>query len=274
MYLNTSDISAFVGQTKWDIVTPFERLWKNNDSEYSEFVESVRLTCDNQQLHDMRDTGLNSKQKLEKYIKKDDLKILNDKSVSLDKKKSVIADSIQDKKLKLELSKDIESVVNTEHGVANEEKVVKLMDSKNDVKIDRSNKLYKKLVPGTDCVIVGRVDGLYDNPVTKEKYIVEIKNRVRGFFPIVKDYENTQIQTYLWLLEGYSYAILEEHHDNKSKSTRIEKDPDYLEFVFGTLTIFINNFQKFINDDIAKTKFLKSTQFKKGALVRKMYKSL
>ena len=31
VFLNSSDIAAFIGQNKWDIVTPFERLWKKCD---------------------------------------------------------------------------------------------------------------------------------------------------------------------------------------------------------------------------------------------------
>lgn len=31
VYLNISDIASFIGQNKWDFVTPFERLWKRCD---------------------------------------------------------------------------------------------------------------------------------------------------------------------------------------------------------------------------------------------------
>ena len=35
IFLNTSDIASFIGQNKWDYITPFERLWKKYDSDYT-----------------------------------------------------------------------------------------------------------------------------------------------------------------------------------------------------------------------------------------------
>ena len=33
IYLYCSEIASYIGQNKWDYVTPFERLWKRCDSE-------------------------------------------------------------------------------------------------------------------------------------------------------------------------------------------------------------------------------------------------
>jgi hypothetical protein len=47
VFLNSSDIAAFIGQNKWDIVTPFERLWKKCDKTgYKNTLISLHLNID------------------------------------------------------------------------------------------------------------------------------------------------------------------------------------------------------------------------------------
>lgn len=42
VFIYTSDISSFIGQNKWDFVTPFERLWKRCDPHYSELITNMK----------------------------------------------------------------------------------------------------------------------------------------------------------------------------------------------------------------------------------------
>lgn len=44
IFINTSDVAAFIGQNKWDTVTPFERLWKKCDADsYDNILEEVSI---------------------------------------------------------------------------------------------------------------------------------------------------------------------------------------------------------------------------------------
>ena len=47
IYLYISDIASFVGQNKWDCVTPFERLWKRCDTSYDNILTEVKHETDN-----------------------------------------------------------------------------------------------------------------------------------------------------------------------------------------------------------------------------------
>lgn len=42
IFLYASDIAAFLGQNKWNVITPFERLWKRCDTDYNNIIESVK----------------------------------------------------------------------------------------------------------------------------------------------------------------------------------------------------------------------------------------
>jgi len=43
IYLYCSEIASYIGQNKWDYVTPFERLWKKCDTEcYKAILERMQ----------------------------------------------------------------------------------------------------------------------------------------------------------------------------------------------------------------------------------------
>lgn len=265
MYLNVSDVAAFIGQNKWDVVTPFERFWKNNDESFDVTLSKLK----NDQGNDIpiRDTGLSSRQIVEKYIGADTtLKILEDDSLNHSQKKQKMTSLIP---LNVEtpsnISQTMHSLVNTEHGIKHEEAVIKIIEKEKKQIINRENKLYKKeLMP--DVVLCGRIDGLCDG------YIVEVKNRMNGFFNSVRDYENTQVQLYMWMIEDVEYTNLEEHYQGKTKTTRIYKDGDYIEYVLDKLEVFCDNFTKFMNDQELKEAYLKKSLFDKTIVIKNMSK--
>ena len=262
MYVNVSDVASFIGQSKWDIITPFERLWKNNDPDFDSII------LENRKVLGVEDTGLTKKQKIEKYIGQESLDIINDKTITSAFKKAKIKKilkeiNVPDSTDKEVLESCIESTVNTEYGIRNEEKVIDIINKVNDIKIDRKNKLYiKEFMPG--CNLCGRVDGLYDN------YIIEVKNRMRGFFKGVRDYENTQVQLYMWMLESTEYVNLEEHYNNKTKTTKIYKDNDYIEYVIEILSIFARQFKNFLNDTTLKKSYLSKSKYEKEIFIKDM----
>lgn len=44
IFINISDVASFIGQNKWDTVTPFERLWKKCDADsYEKVLEEVLI---------------------------------------------------------------------------------------------------------------------------------------------------------------------------------------------------------------------------------------
>lgn len=57
IFINISDLSSFIGQNKWDFITPFERLWKKCDSAgYKSIIQRMNenVTKMNAQLTDLQ----------------------------------------------------------------------------------------------------------------------------------------------------------------------------------------------------------------------------
>ena len=265
MFVNVSDVSAFIGQNKWDMITPFERLWKNNDPEsYNKTI--LEMKQDNTLADNVKDSGLTKIEKMEKYLGKARVKEINLSNKTTDEKKQVaksILDTLDiDTETKSKVSECIESVVNTTHGIVSEPQSVEIFNKKNDVILQRDNKLYKKEF-SKGMWLCGRVDGIHDN------YIVEIKNRIKGFFNRVRDYENTQIQLYMWLIPDKDFVVLEECFQGESKSIRVYKDVEYTEYVLELLTVFVTNFKKFLTD-ADKTCYFKKTDFEKSKFIRSL----
>lgn len=51
VFINVSDVAAFIGQNKWDTVTPFERLWKKCDTDsYQKIMEEVSIEVEEKRI--------------------------------------------------------------------------------------------------------------------------------------------------------------------------------------------------------------------------------
>lgn len=120
----------------------------------------------------------------------------------------------------------IRKVLFTNHGTRNEYKT-----ADTDVMAD---KLYEDdtyytynicEIEGTLYQVVGRVDRIQKND-DGSRFLVEIKNRARGLFNHVKDYEEVQCQTYLHMLKDIEYCRLVETYNGVSKSYLIQKNKD------------------------------------------------
>ena len=69
-------------------------------------------------------------------------------------------------------------------------------------------------IKGTLYQVVGRIDRVRDNE-DGTKTLVEIKNRARGLFRAVRDYEEIQCQTYMEMLGMDECALIEQHNDKR-----------------------------------------------------------
>jgi len=80
-------------------------------------------------------------------------------------------------------------------------------------------------IEGTLYQIVGRVDRLQMNE-DGSRTLVEIKNRAKGLFNRVRDYEEVQCQTYLQMLGDIKYCRLVEQFNDERKGYLIEKNDE------------------------------------------------
>lgn len=244
VYLNCSDIASFIGQNKWDYVTPFIRLWKRVDKQNY-------LFCEEKTKNDDKKIIIDKKQELQETLGDDFVqKIITSKNnIVQDLKEShLLIETIEniDEVKKNELKNNIENLINTNFGTNNEYGALELYEMQYKVQLDKTQQYKKIQCHETDnyiWYIGGKVDGILNN----EK-IVEVKTRTRCFFKDVRDYENTQMQMYMYMYNITKTYLVEYLPKNKVKIkvTPISKDDHYISKTLKKIKIFIQNFEEFL----------------------------
>ena len=307
-YINTSDIASYIGQNKWDYITPFERLWKRCDSNYNSIIEmskktqsinldtidktktqlQVELTenkitqeeFNERQLllkettneikttvERIKATNTTHEERLSKVIDKEIIAKIKHNDITLEQKKELVRNVDVD----VSLSLDVESFINKSHGTLTEDSAIKMYEKKYKVKLDTSQKFNKKLIlekSDAKWYVCGKVDGLYSSDT--EEYIVEVKNRTKSFFSNVRDYEMTQMQIYMYMLD-ISETRLVERLNKRIKITDIYRDEEYIEKIIGSLFIFIEQFDKFKSDTTLKLEYILKTDSEKKEFINTFF---
>ena len=282
MYINTSEIASFIGQNKWDYHTSFEKMWKRYDYDgYMKIINDKRdqLNEESKQGKDVEhikneldfiyNSQLNQVEKIEKELGNAIVSFINKKELDTNNKRIIVNNAINDLNInqsdKYELLNETESFINKTHGIIKEDSAIDMFEKKFNVLLDTTQEYHTKLLI-ENVYVGGKLDGICES----EKYIVEVKNRTRGFFNSLRDYENTQIQIYMYIM-NYNNAKLVEMFDNKIKITNINRDDKYIKKILNGLKIFIKNFNKFINDEPAKHKYILSTVYEKKGFLQDLY---
>ena len=124
----------------------------------------------------------------------------------------------------LKAKEHIRKTLSTNHGTRNEDKTAKFDKmAANLVEDDTFYKYDICEIEGTLYQVVGRVDRVQNNE-DGSRTLIEIKNRTRGLFNTVRDYEEVQCQTYLHMMGAIEYCRLVETYNGESKSYLIQKD--------------------------------------------------
>jgi DNA polymerase III epsilon subunit-like protein len=118
----------------------------------------------------------------------------------------------------------IRKTLYTNHGTRNEQKTAQTDKmATNLVEDDTFYKYDITTIEGTLYQIVGRLDRIQNNE-DGTRTLVEIKNRTRGLFNRVRDYEEVQCLAYLEMLDDIEYCRLVETYEGESKSYLIQRD--------------------------------------------------
>ena len=106
----------------------------------------------------------------------------------------------------------LRKVLYTNHGTRHEDSTASNYD---DLEVDEKFYSYPVCsIEGTEYEIVGRIDRIRTSP-NGDKTIVEIKNRSRGLFKRVRDYEEIQCQTYMEMLDIDRCELIEQYNDSR-----------------------------------------------------------
>jgi hypothetical protein len=329
VFLYTSEIAAYIGQNKYDFVTPFERLWKRCDSNYDmiineqkniistkisdvnkindkiqklkddlenkkitkreynkrikEFEESYNMLTES--INDMQknidNIDLTQEERLKKVLGETHLNTIKSTSIGTDEKRLGIENKLKDLNLsdtdKKSLQNEATNYINKTHGTLYEDSAIKKYEAKFKVSLDTTQKFYKTrlLVSDTskiDWYIGGKMDGVYIDPNDSSKnYIIEVKNRTKGFFTTLRDYEKTQIHLYMYMT-GINVTKLVEKYNDKIRITVIYNDQEYTDSILESLSIFINRFETgFLENNDLKTYFVCSNSDKKKCILKDLY---
>ena len=143
----------------------------------------------------------------------------------------------------------IRKTLYTNHGTRNEKKTAKF--DKMSASLVEDETFYKYdicVIEGTLYQIVGRLDRIQNNE-DGSRMLVEIKNRTKGLFNRVRDYEDIQCQTYLQMLEDIEYCRLVETYNGESKSYLIQKDyPKWKDEILPKLNNFCEHFHSLLSE--------------------------
>lgn len=244
IFLNVSDIPSFIDQNKWDFTTAFERLWKR--------CEPISLQTD--------------EDKIQECFGKETLEIIKSTTIPMEQKKKKLKEF---ENVSSEITTKAESLINKTYGTIKEVSAIELFQKKENTVLNTQQKYYKNLfktIGDKTWYIGGKMDGIQDDM----KYVVEVKNRTKNFFTTVRDYEMTQIQLYMYLLNFNNAKLVEKHRD-RIKITDIAKDEEYISDVLKNLEMFIENFCVFLNSPGLKKEYISSSFEMKKIFLRKLY---
>jgi hypothetical protein len=115
----------------------------------------------------------------------------------------------------------------TTHGTRSEDKTAVKVEADTGATLVRDNAFYNLTVLEIDdvqYVITGKVDRI-EVGADGSRTLVEIKNRTRGFFRSLRDYENVQVQVYLQML-GLTKAKLIEQYNSATNTIEVDRDEE------------------------------------------------
>jgi DNA polymerase III epsilon subunit-like protein len=137
----------------------------------------------------------------------------------------------------------------TNHGTRNEYKTA----DADRAKLVEDDTFYTRdicTIEGTLYQIVGRIDRLQMNE-DGSRTLVEIKNRAKGLFNRVRDYEEVQCQTYLQMLGDIKYCRLVEQFNDERKGYLIEKnDEKWKDDIVPKLQNFCELFHSMLSEEV------------------------
>lgn len=224
---------------------------------------------------------LNQEERLKKLLGEDAIKLVQSKNIETQEKRDTIKKTINEmnisQKQKDDLLKETTGFINKAHGTIKEDSAIEIYEKRFNVKLDTSQTFFKKRLDivknsNFEWFVGGRIDGLYiDESDPSKSYIIEVKNRTRGFFTSLRDYEKIQIYIYMYML-NIPVAKLVEKFNDQIRITMIYKDDQYLDDILYYLSIFVERFEcMFLRKIDLKCDFINSDNNAKQLILRKLY---
>ena len=143
-------------------------------------------------------------------------------------KAKVEADELLTAEDRSKIIEHIRSRCYTSHGTRSEDKTAVKVSEDTGATLIRDNAFYNLTLlemPDVHFVITGKVDRI-EVGSDGSRTLIEIKNRTRGFFRSLREYENVQIQVYLQML-GLHKAKLIEQYNSSTNTIEVSRDEEH-----------------------------------------------
>jgi len=226
------EVDALYNQMTRDI-----KNTKNNDEvikKKAEFSDKINKIVVGKVDDELTRTKENYEQDI-MYAKTPDDKEKIEKMYALDiqKLKKKKEQALEDAKI---VEKDAMSKFNTNYGTRKETNVASSYEDITGMTVEKTNKRHDwEILPGFK--VVGKFDGFADDGT-----LVEIKNRVRRLFGIVKEYENVQVHVYMKMCAASNAHLVEKFKDQVMVHEVIYDDDFMCEIEAELENVIKNNF--------------------------------
>ena len=173
-------------------------MYKNNiiNSTYLNITEISKNILDNVAETAINTKNTNNSKNIETNIKTNIKNVVKNKNITL-------------------VENYINSHINKNRGIVNENKIINIYEKKNNIKIKENNsKLYKMKLFTIDIYniyICGKIDGIIDNT------LIEIKNRRNRLFEFIPIYEQIQTEIYFRLTNLENGKLIQNYNNTTSE---------------------------------------------------------
>jgi len=201
--INASEVAALIGKNKFKSASEaWLDFWKRNSPE----------TFTGKTVNDVAQDALNAAPKAIRDIFYD---AYGKKAANSSEAQANFTQAAQQIAARTDISEEdkakvtqyMKSKVYTTHGTRTEDRTALL--NPNWKKDPRTHKLSIYETPEANFVIVGKIDRIDET----EETLIEIKNRARGLFKRVAEYENVQVQVYLQMLDLQKAKLVEQYNE-------------------------------------------------------------
>jgi hypothetical protein len=214
VWIKVSDVATAIGvstfKPKMELI---ESLWqryspKTFSGQTKEQLQREAFDSSSQAIQDFVKLETNQSSEVQEAFEKAKVVIETDDQMS-PRQKELVTDHLR-------------NTLYTNHGTKTEDKV------ELDGEIVTDETFYKIplcTIEGTEYILCGRVDRVEIRPDGTLK-LIEIKNRTKGLFNKLRDYENIQVQVYLRMNAKWTSAVLVEQYNDQKKMYPVERDAD------------------------------------------------
>ena len=163
---------------------------------------------------------------IENTIQKSIMNRSYNKDINEDKSRSLVDQKLEGKDILKNIETSIKKDLMIKRGNIRENQNLNLLQQKNNIKINnRNSKLYSKPLlineeKNYTVILRGKIDGLSD------EVIIETKNRTKGLFYKLREYEQVQLEVYMFLT-GIHQAILTENYNDQSNEINYSHNENF-----------------------------------------------